>query len=99
MAIFGAGSIFLEAGGEGRVVGCGCGRLARVARQRDAGPGAVSPAHPKHGGGSALAGMYPSPLACHFASLERRGLRFSVCCCLWLELCVGGGREGLEEAG
>lgn len=41
---FGAGAIFSEAGGGGRVVGWGRGRLAWVLGQRDADPGAVSPA-------------------------------------------------------
>lgn len=39
---FGAGSIFSEAGGGGRVGGCG--KLAWVVGQRYTGPGAASPA-------------------------------------------------------
>lgn len=57
-------------------MGWGRGRLAWVLGQRDADPGAVSPAvglcpqHTLSAGDSALAGVNSFPLACRFASQE-----------------------------
>jgi len=94
---------FWRLGGGWWAVGGG-GRLAWVVGQREAGAGAACPAlglRPQHALSSAPAGTDPFPLACHFASQETCRLRFYFCCCLQLELCVGGSREGqesLEEA-